>query len=281
MTSDTRVTFRLQRRFIIFETAVVVFVSGIIVLSWIPAALSFASYGVFLDSTVKAAVYINATAVIILLFMSRIKRELHKIEYIITGDRIIIKSPYRTVAVRFSEIRSVRVSNIFPGREILKINSGNSPVRIPLFLEKNRSFLELLESELIQQGKSEAIDTAEFSRAKNRSEIYYRDYLCSLKVFYPLIGVSISLFLASILISELYWDMDLIRQLLWSVYGLFFPVSAYAFCRWHINRAAFKNISALPRRCVAGQKDYLIYGFISLLIFMISGICFRLIFQIS
>jgi len=281
VTSDTRRTFRLQKRFIVLETAAAVFVSGIIVLSWIPAALSFASYGVFLDSTVKAAIYINATTVIILLFMSMIKRELHRIEYILTNDRIIIKSPYRMVTVRFSEIRSVRILNIFPGREILKINSDNSPVRIPLFLEKNSSFLELLESGLMQQGKSEAIDTAEFSRAKSRSEIYYRDYLCSLKVFYPLVGFSIFLFLANILISELYWDMDLIRQLLWSVYGLFFPVSAYALCRWHINRTSFKNSSDLSKRRVAGQKDYLIYGFISLLIFMISGICFRLIFQIS
>ena len=106
-------------------------------------------------------------------------------------------------------------------------------------------------------------------------------YRRSLDAFFPLIGFSFLVFAANFLIAEVFWGMDMVRQLLWAVIGLFFPVCAYAVCDWHLNHMSSSGASVKDSSISDNGRDgYFYYGFFSLVCYFLSGILFRFVFQI-
>lgn len=281
MNTDTRKIFRLQRRFLYTEVIFTAVVAGVFVLSWIPSLLSFVTYGIVIGSALRAAIYVNSTIAALLFFLFFFKRELRRVEYIITDDRIIRKSPYKISLIRFTDVLRIKLVKTFPSRGFLVLYSNDGSIKVPLYLEELDIFLETLRKNLEAFGKASALDLTGFRKAEGNSAVYMKAYRRSLDAFFPLIGFSFLVFAANFLIAEVFWGMDMVRQLLWAVIGLFFPVCAYAVCDWHLNHMSSSGASVKDSSISDNGRDgYFYYGFFSLVCYFLSGILFRFVFQI-
>ncbi|HON12443.1 MAG TPA: hypothetical protein PLE24_16385 [Chitinispirillaceae bacterium] len=281
MNTDTRKIFRLQRRFLYTEVIFTAVVAGVFVLSWIPSLLSFVTYGIIIGSALRAAIYLNSTIAALLFFMFFLKRELRRVEYIVTDDRIIRKSPYRISLIRFTDVLRINFIKIFPSKGFLVLYSNDGSIKVPLYLEELDIFLETLRKNLEVSGKASVLDLTGFRKAEGKSAVYMKAYRRSLDAFFPLIGFSFLVFAANFLIAEEFWGMDMVRQLFWAVIGLFFPVCAYAVYDWHLNHMSSSDASVNDSLISDnGRGWYYYYVFFSLVCYFLSGIFFRFVFQV-
>jgi hypothetical protein len=94
--------------------------------------------------------------------------------------------------------------------------------------------------------------------------------------FYPLIGISISIFFINILIASIIWDLALIPLLLWSITGAYFPIIAYAIADWNINRKI--KMTGQGKYAYDFDVEYLFSGLLIFTLYLITGILFKAFF---
>ena len=87
----------------------------------------------------QAAIYVNPTAA--LLFFLFFLRELRRVEYIITDDRIIRKSPYKISLIRFTDVLRIKLVKTFPSRGFLVLYSNDGSIKYLYTLRNSIFFL--------------------------------------------------------------------------------------------------------------------------------------------
>lgn len=272
---ESRKTFRFQKRFLYIEILFLSAVSIFLIASWLPTILTYIVYDMVVTSALRAALYLDITAAAGIFLFFVIKKEVMKTEFILTTDRLIRKSPYRITVVRFSEIVSISFIPAPLIRGFFRIKTTQSSLRIPLYLDNMTDFVDSL-STLLQISAGVTLNNME--SARTRAIVYRNSYQRSLRAFYPLFAVTIMTVVGNAFIAGKLWELPLVPILFWAMCGLAFPLFAYFLADSSINRRCRKHPVSGTASYLSPAHDYLQYGLLVGILYLISGILFRSLF---
>ena len=120
--------YRLPERFVYLELTVILLLSALVIFAWVPALLSIFRYGSVLPSAMRAAIFLNITAASLLLVHLFVKREIRRVQFILTGEYLAHKTTLYLKRVRLADIRSVNLLRLPAGHGMLSIGNGETAI---------------------------------------------------------------------------------------------------------------------------------------------------------
>jgi hypothetical protein len=276
MNSQDRLSFTVQKRFLYPEIILLSLIGVIFIFSWFPAIFSILAYGALIQSALRAATYLNATAIALLLLYHFVKKELRKIEVVFMDERLILKTAYKVTTIRISEITNLRYKKIPFLKGLITVIAKDASIAVPLCIENCKEFTSTLMNVLTDLNKTDVFDMNSNRLLLEDVTVFQNSYNRLKPAFYPLIGISISIFFVNILIASIIWNLALIPLLLWSITGAYFPVIAYAIADWNINRKI--KLTGKENYADDFSVEYLFSGLLIFTLYLITGIFFKAFF---
>ena len=219
-------TCPLPKRFLYAELMLLSLISALMILAWIPAVLSLITYGSLLASALRAAVFLNLTAVTLILLVLFVKRELRRFIFFMTDEHLGVGTPSRNRKIRLAAVESVSLLRFPLGGGVVIIESGDGSLTIPLIFENCYDLFTGLR-EVLNRNKpdiSTATDWETIRRACSLSEMAAHR---AEKVFTTILTACIAMLPVGFLVGAVYWNMSVVPLMLWSIIGPLFPIAAY------------------------------------------------------
>jgi hypothetical protein len=270
MTTENNFSFKFQKRYIYIELIITAITAIVLISVWSPTIYTKIAYGVIVPSAVRAATFVTFTLIMIILLGSYILKEILKIEFIITDERLIAKSPYRIKSIQFSQITSVSFVRFPLHNGFLKITSAEQNVSIPLYLEDLEEFVQSFATSLVRYGNADALDKECITSLKESSRICSTSYKRAQGAFKPIFLASTFLLFFNLFVGNNYWQLTFFNQLFWCGSSWLLPVIFYIISDQYLNhivKHAIKMNSPLPR----SESVYYYVLFYMVLIYFVSG----------
>lgn len=270
---DNQINFSFQKRFLYLEIILHIIIGSVFIISWFPAIISIISYNVIITSAIRAAIYLNATAIAFLILFSFFKKEISKYSIIVCTDKLILKTPYKISSVSFYDITSINIVTIPLIRGYLKITAENKTLIVPLLVEQPEKLLRSVQDGISHCGKTGLLTDDSIKKIKKRLLNFEISYSRSVNSFSTLSRSCLYMIFINVFIAKEVWVTGLIPILLWAISGMFFPPVVYAFTEWKIN--LFSKTAPL----LVSSEEYILSGFLLFPFYLVSGILFRSFFQ--
>jgi hypothetical protein len=270
MTTENNFSFKYQKRYIYIEL-IITAISAIVLISvWSPTIYTKIGYGIIVPSAVRAATFVTLTLTMIILLALYIQKEILKIEFIITDERLIVKSPYRMKSILYSQITSVSLVRFPLHNGFLKITSTEQDLSIPLYIEDMEEFVQSFATGLVRYGNAEVLDRECITSLKETSKISSTSYRRAQNAFKPIFLASMFLLLFNLFVGNNYWQLTFFKQLFWCGSSWLLPVIFYIISDQYLNhlvKHAIKTNSPLPKP----ESVYYYVLFYMVLIYFTSG----------
>lgn len=268
--------FKLQPRFLYLEILFLSAIAVLFIISWFPSVFSLLAYEMIIRSALRAAMFLNCTAVVLFLLYRHLKSELRRFSVVLTEDQIIKSGISGSNKIRLSDITSIKYVRIPLLRGFLKLSTNDNTMRIPLFIEDQSQLLISLNKKVSGQFKICDIvsdttllqDLAVFKDSSNRS----------LNVFPALIGISLSMFTLSTFIAIEFWDLALIPLLLFAMTSLLLPLLGYAIADYKISQSVRNFFRTDTATIHNTATEYLYSGLLIFFLYLSLGILFKAVF---
>jgi hypothetical protein len=262
-------TYPLPRRFLYVELLFYSLISTLMIVAWIPAAVSLIAYGSVFPSAMRAALFLNLTAITLIIFVLFVQKELRSISFFISEEQLGYRSSSRGKQIRLAGISSVGLLRFPLGGGILVIESPEGSLSIPLFIPGISDLVARLR-EYLPAPVSESDDTTDWNtivRTCGRSESVTRR---SLRVFRPVLSCAIAALPLNVFIGAVYWNTSIVPLMLWAVTGTLFPLATYGSADILLRILSGRTGKVLPdvdvenrlliRAALAGGSIYLFCG---------------------
>ena len=265
--------FLLPRHFVFTEMVLFSLISTLMIFAWLPAILSLFTYNTVLPSAMRAVLFLNGTAVCLILLVLFIKREIRSVEYIINDEVIVRKGLTNIKQVRIAEIQSVTLLKFPVTGGVIVIESARGSLTVPLILENIREFVTVLEQVCRSAKEGFRFSSVQFDdlmRAVTFAELKQQR---TSAVFRPLLTLCISLLPVNVFVGAVFWDMSIVPLMLWAIAGPLYPIAFYSVTSGFISlkeRQLSVEASSLRVANVYGVSGILIGS-----VYLISGIVFK------
>ncbi len=220
-------TYPLPRRFLYVELLFYSLISTLMIVAWIPAVLSLIAYGSVFPSAMRAALFLNLTAVTLIIFVLFVQKELRSVSFYISEEQLGYRSTSRGKQIRLAAISSVGLLRFPLGGGILVIESPEGSLSIPLFIPGISDLVARLREYLPASAVAESDETIDWTtilRTCGRTESVTSR---SLRVFRPVLSCAIAALPLNVFIGAVYWNTSVIPLMLWAVTGTLFPLATY------------------------------------------------------
>ncbi|MBN1983338.1 MAG: hypothetical protein JW795_17510 [Chitinivibrionales bacterium] len=233
---------------------------------------------VYRPQLIQLSIYISLTLVCILLLISIGFNEVKKTFYILSPDGIIHKTPYKLIPIEFNDV--VRFSYTFLpfgfSFAMLK-SSSNKKMYIGSAVENLTDLIEDICSLLRSHDKQSTFDEKRMERFIQQAKVTDFHAYHAIKTIKPLLLVCASSGLLSTLVTLFLWEIPSFFSLLWTIYGLLFPLTGYIIAHIALNSVMVWHLRH--------QKDfqeqkwiktiYTYVGVFTALTYLACGILFR------
>lgn len=236
--------YPFPRHFLYFELLLFSLISTLMIFAWIPALMSLITYSMVLPSAVRAAIFLNITAVALLLFVFFIKREMRNAVFLLTDEFLVQKGAYRTRKIRLAAIRKVSLIR-FPvtgGAMVLECDHG--VLAVPLLLLGVHNLAERLERFCASAAHGCSTDEKTWRRIHEICSTSHAVNRRTAVVFRPLLTLSVFMLPVNVIVGAGFWDMSILPLMLWAVSGPLFPGGAYAVADILMRRRGRRDFSA-------------------------------------
>lgn len=269
-TGENDQIFRLQQRFIYLEMLFLCTIASLCIISWFPSIFSILVYEMIIKSALKAAVFLNFTALVIFLLYKHIKKEMYQYTIMFSDDQIIKRGFFETTAIHFSEITGVKYVRLPLIKGYLEITTNSKPLIIWLYIENPAAFVSLLQTKL-------SLNISDKYLNEDLS-VFHDSYKRSVSAFYPLTSISLLTFFINVIISIKFWDLALIPILLFAMTGLILPIIAYTIADIKLN-CSIRNLLRSDSAVIPDSRmEYLFSSFLIFIFYLLLGIFFKAIF---
>lgn len=270
---DNQINFSFQKRFLYLEIMLHIIIGSVFIISWFPAIVSIISYNVIITSAIRAAIYLNATAIALLILFLFFKKEISKYKVIVCTDKLIFKTPYKISSVSFYDITSINITTIPFIRGYLKITTEYKTLIVPLFVEQPEMLIRSVQDGISHCGKTGLLNDDSIKKIKKKLLNFEISYSRSVNSFSTLSRSCLYMIFINVFIAKEVWGTGLIPILLWAISGMFFPPVVYAFTEWK------NNLFSKTAPLLINSEEYILSGFLLFPLYLISGILFRSFFQ--
>jgi hypothetical protein len=267
--------YPFPRRFLYAEVILFSLISTLMIFAWMPAFMSLVTYGSILGSALRAAIFLNITAVTLILFVAFIKRELRRLRFVLSDEQLIFQTSSREKKLRLSTIASVSLVRFPLGGGIMVIESGDGQLSIPLIIKNSADLVTRLREYCATRNQEVATGTHwdRIGIACSLSAIASdRDR----KVFGIVLPACIFMLPLNVLVGAIYWNMSIVPLMIWSVAGPFFPFAAFA-CADLLLRITTARHFRAPQHTNLPDEDRVLArsGVLFFILFMVSAIAFK------
>lgn len=218
--------FTLPDKFIYFELISFSLIIFLIVIGWVPPIFSFLQYGNVFPSAWRALLFLNFTAIMVLLAYLFLKRDLKNTIYLFTDEYIIFKSLFTFKKIAFSEIKKISFFPFPLSKGFISIDAETQVIVIPLSLKNITSAVYRLEQIAIEF--SIPLSNYKWSELYTRAQFSEYHQKRASFLFQYLLMASIIMLLFDFFVGAIFWDMSLIPLMLWSLSGPVLPIFGYA-----------------------------------------------------
>jgi hypothetical protein len=268
------VIYRYHHHFYITELLLGLAISGILLITWVPPVLFLLLYHDSFDPALKAALLLTSTSVMIIILLLIIRREIRSSHIELTDNVIVQKSPYKIITVGYQAVKSIVFVHVPLFRGYIRIGADRGTLRIPLYINTCAKMVENL-LQMLDKSEQTCCDQRTAAIIKREAAAADSAYLRSRHAVMPL-GCSMLLTaFVSLFISTFFWDLAVQSVIVWSFMGFLFPVFAFFLAEHRYDLAVRINDQSRGRNDPPEEPDYLLYGFITFIIYCISGILFR------
>lgn len=275
--SSTTLFYSLPQRFVYLELLVFLLIATLLIFAWLPAVLSIFRYGTILPSALRAAIFLNVTAFSLLIFHLFVRREMRRVQFILTDELLVHKTSLRIKKIPLAGIRSVVMIGFPVIGGVLIVNSVEGSITIPLILQKTGDLIFRFEGACRDMAAACSVPEATWRKIRLTGQLSESAGRRSSAVFKPLFITSVVVLPVSVFIGAVYWDMSIIPLMLWSVAGSTVPLCAYAasdiIIRLH--EAGNGDGHATPNARIDEKRVYAWSGLLFLMIYLFAGIIFK------
>lgn len=269
--------FKLPRHFVFIEMVLFSLISTLMIFAWLPAILSIFTYNTVLPSALRAALFLNVTAVSLVLLILFMKRELRSVEFIINDEVIVRKGLTSLRQIRVSAIQTITMLKFPVTGGVIVIETPGGSLTVPLMLANISRFVTVLEqvcrhSEGAFRFSSTQLD--DLMRIAKRTE--NRQQRAS-TMFGPLLSICITLLPVNVFVGAVFWDMSIVPLMMWSITGPLFPIVFYSLTSAVLiagekRREASKDSVDQHMQVV---RVYGVAGYVLGSLYLLSGIMFK------
>lgn len=267
--------YPLPRRFLYAEVILFSLISTLMIFAWIPAVMSLVTYGSVLRSALRAALFLNITAVTLILFVLFVKRELRKVRIVLSDEHLVFQTSSHIRKIRLSAIESCSLVRFPLGGGILVIESGDGPLSIPLILENCSDLLARLRQYDLSRDTS-TVNEARWDRIGIAGSLSAAAARRAEKVFSGVMTVCIAMLPLNVLVGAIYWNMSVVPLMIWSVTGPLFPFAAFAVADLLLRMKTARHYRE-PHHQYPLNEDRILAasGMLFLILFLLSAIVFK------
>jgi len=234
-----------------------------------PTILYIFLYGEPYGPALKAASYLTGTSVMALVLLFLVRREIRGSQVVLTDEGIIRKSPYKVITVGYEAFTSVTYKKVPGIRGYLRIGAEGGTLRIPLLMENASGLIGDL-VRVLDNVNNRCMKPADADRLRIEARRADEAHGRARKATGPLACALLTTVFFNLYVSVYHWDLMMSSVIAWGLIGFFFPLFAF-----YLAEHRYISETGLSGNTSRKKPDYLFYGFITFIIYCISGILFR------
>ena len=234
--------FHFFPRFYISSVFFALFSIGLVLVVWLPLIYLYLYSGVLYGPIVRATLYLTATFLLFVMLGRIGKRELDKVRFTVSPEGVARRSPYRTIALAWGDIASVRCRNIPFVKGFVELSGPRGKLLLPStitgFALLGRAFAEGLE----RAGKGNLCDETALRRIAAMALVSEAWNERARVALWPLTAATIGAVLFNALTAGRVWGAGPVPLFLWASMGLPMPLLAYGIADIRLNRRLEKAL---------------------------------------
>lgn len=269
--------FSYPGRFLYGEVVLFSLVSTLMIFAWIPALISLFTYGAVVASALRAAVFLNITAVALMLLFFFVKGELRATRFILTDSAIARKTSTKVQRIPFSGVTGVSLLTYPFGGGVLSIESRETTMVIPLLVQPVDLLVHKLELICSSCAIGCAVEPDLWKRVHAEARLSKFIAGRSENFFTPVLTLCISMLPFHIFTGAFFWDIGVIPLAIWTVAGPIIPLAGYAAADIVVRRMARKKtdtplFASMPE---IADTVFVRAGYITLCGYLLAAIFFK------
>jgi hypothetical protein len=269
--------FKLPRHFVFIEMVLFSLISTLMIFAWLPAILSIFTYNMVLPSALRAALFLNVTAVCLILLILFMKRELRSVEFIINDEVVVRKGLTSLRQIRIAAIQTVSFVKFPVTGGVIVIETSRGSLTVPLMLADITRFVTILEHVCRHSEGTFRFSSTQFNdlmRIAKRTEDKQKR---ASAMFGPLLSISITLLPVNVFVGAVFWDMSIVPLMMWSITGPLFPIVFYSVTNGIllVSEKRREGSGSVVDQHLQVVRVYGVSGYMFGSLYLISGIMFK------
>jgi len=270
--------FRFPDRFIYGEVVLFSLVSALLIFAWIPALISFFSYGSVVASAMRAALFLNITAIALILLFFFIKGEIRATQFLVGDATITKKTSTKVTKIPFAAVTGVSLLRYPFGGGVVSIESRDVTMIIPLLVQPVGLLVKRLEL-LSSNSGSCTVEPGVWKKIHATARLSKLVAEQSGRFFGPMLTLCITMLPLHIFTGAFFWDMSVISLAVWTILGPLFPLAGYAAADLFIRYATSKKPPETSTAALhsAAEVIFVRVGYITLCCYCMAAIIYKTI----
>jgi hypothetical protein len=272
--------FRMEPEYYIGTFFLILLFIGLLVVGYFPLLVSFLFYGTVFAPLQRAVMYLSVTYFFLLLIARFMRKEMDRVQYILTDRSIIHASPFATMEIPFTDMETCAVRSFPLTKGYVRITAAKRRIVLPSTIHRFSELAEELGNRLSSCGRSGLCGAgkinalrriacvAEFSQARSRA------------AFFPLVYGTILSAAANAFIAGFIWGVSGVDMVIWMGIGLTVPLCIYGLADFRLNRSVERQLlrdpASLPRLSL--HHELIFSSLIIMGIQAVAGILFKAFF---
>jgi hypothetical protein len=252
-------------------------IAGAIVLSWVVPQILYWTDFVYLRSTTRLSLYLTFTLLALGMLVLRAGRELRDTVYIVTNDRLVVRTPTRVGSMLFEAVESFRYRRVAGLVGYGELRSGDTVIRLPAIIRDLSGLVSMVRRLLDEAGRDSVYDREEIERFILRSRVNdlseERTYDAMPAVSLTALGAALLSFIVAVRI----WHLPLLFAIAWSLLSGIVPAASYLVSNTLVSAAVRRRMKRgldTPES-VDPRQYYVAVGGAALVLYLALGIAFK------
>jgi hypothetical protein len=250
---------------------------GAIVLSWLVPQILYWNNFLFIGSTTRLSIYLTFTLVAIGMLVLRVGRELRDTRFIVTNDRLVLRTPTTVRSILFEAVERFGYRRVVAGIGYGELRSGDVAIRLPAVIRDLSGLVAMVRRLLDEAGREGAYDRAEIDEFILTSRVRDLGEERTFAVMPTLVLIMGGMAVLGYVTPYRLWQIPLLLAIAWSLMSGIVPAVAYL-----VSNAVITQV--ISRRMRRGRQSaeslepapyYGAVAVVTLALYLCLGIAFK------
>lgn len=194
-----------------------------IAVCWIIPGFLHGPFLIYRAQLLRFSIYMSLTLLLLLYIIRSIFLNLKETIFILTGDRIIKKSTYKTSSIPYSEISAFRFLHFPFGFGFGVIKTPSKTIRLTFLIDNLADLLHTLQEYLNSESNEPLFNADEIENFKHQALIADFHMRQTYLIFRSLFYIIFSSLLLGMATTFWFWNLPLLFALIWIILSALFP----------------------------------------------------------